>query len=161
MVFWELMPEALQPFGLISYVTWKGYQFGWRPPLMGKASRASLQLHPGKSRNWEKHEKTQYSSHRTTRRADLAVFWGTASAGLLSISSPCLPVGDFSQPSVGTSAFPVAEVRGSPHQLTLSRNSQCSDVVEGKRNPQIAVYLPVTNVPWCDSYNAKTLLLWN
>jgi hypothetical protein len=32
--------------------------------------------------------------------------------------------GDFSQPSVGTSAFRVAVTRGSPHQLTSSRNSR-------------------------------------
>jgi hypothetical protein len=32
--------------------------------------------------------------------------------------------GDFSQPSVGTSAFRVAVLRGSPHQLTSSRKSR-------------------------------------
>jgi hypothetical protein len=59
----------------------------------------------------------------TTSRADLAAFLGTASALLLNINPPRLPVGDFSQPLVGTGAFQVAELRGSPHQLTLSRNS--------------------------------------
>jgi hypothetical protein len=49
---------------------------------------------------------------------------GTASAGLLNISPPRLAVGDFSQPLVGTSAFQVAELRGSRRQLTLSQNSQ-------------------------------------
>jgi hypothetical protein len=39
-------------------------------------------------------------------------------------SPPRLPVGDFSQPLVGPGAFQVAELRGSPHQPTLSRNSQ-------------------------------------
>jgi hypothetical protein len=39
--------------------------------------------------------------------------------------SPRLPVGDFSQPLVGTSAFQGAKLSGSPHQLILSRNSRC------------------------------------
>jgi hypothetical protein len=46
------------------------------------------------------------------------------SAGLLNISPPRLPVGDFSQPVVGTSFFQVAELRDSPNQPTLCRNSQ-------------------------------------
>jgi hypothetical protein len=50
-------------------------------------------------------------------------FSGAAKTGLLIISPPRLHVGVFSQPSVGTSAFQVSELRGSPHQLTLSRNS--------------------------------------
>jgi hypothetical protein len=46
-----------------------------------------------------------------SRCADLAVFLGTASAGLLNVSPPRLPVGDFSQPLVGTAAFHVAKER--------------------------------------------------
>jgi hypothetical protein len=60
---------------------------------------------------------------------------------------PGLP-GDFSRPSVGTGAFRVAVLRGSPHQLILIRTlGQCSDVVGGKWNPRILVNLPVANVP--------------
>jgi hypothetical protein len=53
----------------------------------------------------------------------LACILWTASAGLLNISPPRLTEGDFSQPLVGTGAFQVALIRGSPHQLTLSRNT--------------------------------------
>jgi hypothetical protein len=60
----------------------------------------------------------------TTCCVDLAAFLGAPSKGLLSISLPWLPVGDFSHPLVGKSAFQVAELRGSLHQLTLSLNSQ-------------------------------------
>jgi hypothetical protein len=49
---------------------------------------------------------------------DLAAFLGAASTSMLSISAR-LPVGDFSQPLVGTSAFQVAEQGGSPHQRTF------------------------------------------
>jgi hypothetical protein len=42
----------------------------------------------------------------------LAVFWGIASAGLRSAISPYLRVGNFSQPSVNTIAYLVAEVGG-------------------------------------------------
>jgi hypothetical protein len=90
-----------------------------------------------------------------SRCADLAVFLGTTSAGLLNISLPRLPVGD-----LGTSAFQVAELRGSPDQLTWVE-TQCSDVVGEKWNPQILVNLPVTNVPSCVSRSAKTLGLWH
>lgn len=48
----------------------------------------------------------------------------TASAGLVTISPPRLNVGDFSRPSVGASSFQFAEIRGSPHQLTL-RSFRC------------------------------------
>jgi hypothetical protein len=41
----------------------------------------------------------------------LADSLGAASAGLLSISLPRLPAGDFSQPLAGTSAFQVAELK--------------------------------------------------
>jgi hypothetical protein len=45
--------------------------------------------------------------------------FGSSMTGLLSISPPRLPVRGLSQPSVGISAFQVAELRDSPHQLTL------------------------------------------
>jgi hypothetical protein len=59
----------------------------------------------------------------TNRCVELATFLGAASTGLLSINHPRLVMGAFRQPLVGTSAFQVAKLRGSPHQLTLSRNS--------------------------------------
>jgi hypothetical protein len=46
---------------------------------------------------------------------------GAASTGLLSMYPPWLRLGDFqSSDLVGTSVFQVAEIRGCPHQLTLS-----------------------------------------
>jgi hypothetical protein len=78
------------------------------------------------SYNWGKARKSQSgypTSHRASRCANLAVFWGTASAGLLHVGSPRLP-GGFSQPSVGASDFRVAGLRGSPHHLTSSGNSR-------------------------------------
>jgi hypothetical protein len=55
---------------------------------------------------------------------NLAAILGAASNGLLSISPPWLPTCEFSQPLVGTSAFHVAELRGSLPQLTLSQSLQ-------------------------------------
>jgi hypothetical protein len=70
---------------------------------------------------------------------------------------PVFP-GDFSQPSAGTSAFRVAVLRGSPHQLIrVETIGQCSDVVGEEWNPQILVNLRVTNVPRCVGSNAKAL----
>jgi hypothetical protein len=74
--------------------------------------------------NRGKSRKTSVSvaeSLHTTRCVELTAFWGAALTGTLSISSPRLPVGDFSQLLVGTRDFQVAEVRGSLHQLILSR----------------------------------------
>ena len=57
---------------------------------------------------------------------------------------------------------PSCELRGSPHQLTLSRKSgKVSDVFGNERNSQILVTLPVTYVPRCTSSSAKTLGLKN
>jgi hypothetical protein len=81
---------------------------------------------------------------------------GAASTGLLDINPPWLTVGDLRQPLVGTSAFQVAEIRGSTHQLPLSRNSQCSDVVDEEWNPQILMNWPVTNIARSISHNVKT-----
>jgi hypothetical protein len=94
--------------------------------------------------------------HDSLRR--LGRLLGTASVGLLNISPPRLPVGDFSQPLVGKSASQVTELRGSPHQLTLSRNSQ-SVLSSGRRkvespNPR---EFDCYQVPRCVSRNAKTL----
>jgi hypothetical protein len=74
--------------------------------------------------------------------------------GMLSINPK---VTDVRQPSVGTSAFLVAKVRSSPHQLTLSRNLPLMFWYGREEwNPQILVNLPVTNVPRCVNRNAKT-----
>jgi hypothetical protein len=54
--------------------------------------------------------------------------------------------------------YRVAGLRGPPHQLTSSRNSQgSSDVVGEKWNSEILVNLPVTHVPRGTSSNATTL----
>jgi hypothetical protein len=77
--------------------------------------------------NWGKARKTSFrvaEQLETTCCVDMAAFLGAPSKGLLSISLPWLPVGDFSHPLVGKSVFQVAELRGSLHQLTLSLNSQ-------------------------------------
>jgi hypothetical protein len=47
---------------------------------------------------------------------NLAALLGAVSTGLVSIS-PQLPMGNFSQPLVGTSVFQVAKLRGSLHWL--------------------------------------------
>jgi hypothetical protein len=59
----------------------------------------------------------------TSRCIDLAMFIGAALTGLLNISRRLL-MGDFRQPLVGTSAFQVAELRGSPHRLNSNQSSQ-------------------------------------
>jgi hypothetical protein len=91
----------------------------------------------------------------TNRFVDLTPLSGAASTVLLSIS-PRLKVGDFRQPFIGTSAFHVAELRGSPHQLTFCRSS---DVVGEKLNPQILVNLNFTCIPIYVTRNANTLRL--
>jgi hypothetical protein len=85
-----------------------GNHIGCRPTCLGKACRATFELYPGIClKIQEKQENLTQGSRvaKTSRCADLAVFRGTVSAGLLSICSPRLPVGDFSPPSVGTCVF--------------------------------------------------------
>jgi hypothetical protein len=125
---WGLNPEVIRSLWLIASATWGRNHFSWRHPSLGKVGRARFSIIPWNLLyNWVKARKTSVrvaEELETTRSADLADFLWTASAGLLNISPPRLPVGDFSQPLVSTGAFQVAELRGSPHQLTLSRNSQ-------------------------------------
>jgi hypothetical protein len=89
-------------------------------PLFNYILAFALQLRKG-TENLSKGSRVELD---TTRCVDLATFFGAASTGLLSIGPPQLNVGDFRQPLIGTTVFHVAELRGSPHQLTLSRNSQ-------------------------------------
>jgi hypothetical protein len=65
----------------------------------------------------------------TTRCVWFAAFIVAASTDLLIIRPPLFTARDFRQNLFGTSAFQFAELRGSSHQLTLSRKSHCSDVV--------------------------------
>jgi len=54
------------------------------------------------------------------------------------------------QPSARVNICRIAELRGSPRQLTLSRNSQLGFLVWSakKKNAQILVNMPVTKVPF-------------
>jgi hypothetical protein len=148
MAFWELNPEVLRSLWLMASAT-LGRKF--------LRLKAFMIREGGHLRTEEKHLKSIRVAEclETTCYADLVVFWGTASNGLLSI---CLHVGDFRHHSVGTNAFQAAGVRAYFQQLILSQTSiQCSDVVGEKWNLQILVNLPVANVPRCVSRNAKTL----
>jgi hypothetical protein len=114
-----------------SWRPWRLWQkwnhFGRRPPWLGKAGRTPFELYPDISLQVSKSKQNlsqgwwvfrDYSLHR------LDCLWGTASADLLSISSPRSTVMDLNQPFADTKAFEDCELRGSPYQLTLSRNSQ-------------------------------------
>jgi hypothetical protein len=96
---------------------------------VGKAGIVSFELYTGICLTTEEKDgkplSVQPSGDYPFHRLDLLGVGvvGVAWIGLLIIGSRRLPVGDFSQPSFGTSAFQVAELRSSPHQLILSRNS--------------------------------------
>jgi hypothetical protein len=94
--------------------------------MIGEAGLAPFELYPGIFVTTEEKYGKRHSGKPSSWRQLVAQTWpsfqGSVSDGLLCISSPWLPVGDVSQPLVGTCAFQVAELRGSPHQLTLSRN---------------------------------------
>ena len=81
-----------------------------------------------------------------------------ASTGLLAPVALGLHFERRGQPSARVNICRVAELRVSPPQLTLSRNSQlrlwCG---RWKRNTQILVNLPVTKVPRGTRNKAKTL----
>jgi hypothetical protein len=90
--FWELDPEVLGSISLMSSATWGRVEItsaesphNWVRrvvPLLNYAMAFILQL-----------RKSTESLSQGSRVADFAVFLGTASADLLSISSPRLPVG--------------------------------------------------------------------
>jgi hypothetical protein len=123
MVSWESSPEVALAEGLCKL----GGITSAEGLHDGEAGHAPFQLSPGiRLTTEEKHGKPQSgqpSSHRTTRCANLAVFEGLPRLACWTSVHPSYP-GGFSQPSVGTSASRVAGLRGSPHQLTSSRNSR-------------------------------------
>jgi hypothetical protein len=93
-LFWELNPVLLGSLWLKAFAIWGVESLQLKASVVGEAGRAPFESYPG---IWlttaQKHGKPQSGqpiSHRTTRCADLAVFWGTASAGLLHVSSPRL-----------------------------------------------------------------------
>jgi hypothetical protein len=87
-------------------------------PLLNYALAFALQLR----------KNTENPSHGSRPATGLLVaptwlsFEGLPRLGCWTSAHPGFP-GDFSQPSVGTGAFRVAVLRGSPHQPTSSRNS--------------------------------------
>jgi hypothetical protein len=105
-----------------------GGTFWRRPSWLGLAGRAPFDSYPDichtTKENHERPQSRQTSSQKLLVASTWLPFSGAASTGVLSISPPRLPVGDFSQPLFGTSAFQVTELRGSPHQLSSSQNSQ-------------------------------------
>ena len=66
-------------------------------------------------------------------------------------------LGEPAQRSVSVDIYRAALRGGSPHQLTLSRISQRSDVVGKERGSQIIVYLLMT--PWTHSRRNQTVVL--
>jgi hypothetical protein len=111
---------------------WRSLQFSGggvlqlKDSIIGKGSPARFELYPGICfTTEEKYGKPQSAS----RAAIIMLFAPTwlsfegqprlACCSLLRLRYPWI----FSQPLVGTSAFKVAVLRGSPHQLTSSRNS--------------------------------------
>jgi hypothetical protein len=123
MALWELNTEVLGSLWLMTSATWGGggegitsadclHDWGRRAvPLWNYTVAFTLQLRKI-TENLSQGSRVvgDYSLYRLGR-----LFLWTASAGLLSVSPPRLPVGGFRQPLVGTSAFQVAELRDSPH----------------------------------------------
>jgi hypothetical protein len=132
---WELNPELLGSLWL------RENHFGWRRamPLWNYTLAFALQLR--KSTENLAQGSQVVGLHITPTWPS---FLQTASAGLLSISSPRSPVSDVSQPLVGTSDSQVAELRGSSHQLTLSQSTQsvlwCRQRMESPNTREFACY---------------------
>jgi hypothetical protein len=115
-----LNPEGLGSLRLKASAIWRN-DFGLGPPWLGKT--ALFQLYREISfTTEEKHGKPQSGQPGSVRHES----YGLASSGLSTIGHPRLPVGDFRQYLVGTSAFHVAELKGSRVGCVLS---QCPVVV--------------------------------
>jgi hypothetical protein len=92
----ELDPEVLGSFWLKASATWGGGGSFWlKASVMGRRAVPLFSLCPGIRLTTEekrgKPQSGQPSSPGTARCADLDVFWGTASAGLLDVRSPRSP----------------------------------------------------------------------
>jgi hypothetical protein len=96
------------------------------------------------------------SPYRNTVPLDFAAFLSVASAGQLCIWHPRLTVSELRPPSV-YHCLPSCRNKRISHQPTLSRNSQCSNVVWKERTRPILVNLSLSNKPRCVNRNATTL----
>jgi hypothetical protein len=103
--WWEIIPSSNLSFMKRISVVWLSGSlalkcsdhFGWWPPWLGKAGVPLLNYCPGICLTIERESTKKLSQGtrvaKSTTCADLHVFWGTASAGMLHISSPLLPAG--------------------------------------------------------------------
>jgi hypothetical protein len=85
---------------------------GWPCPFFSYTLAFTLQLRKSTHNLSQGSQLVLHTGHC----ADFAAFFGVTWTGLLSTIPRQLPMGDFSQPFVGTSAFIVAELRGTSHQ---------------------------------------------
>jgi hypothetical protein len=103
-----------------------GDHFGWRPPWRGSGPCPFSHYALAFASQLRKRTENLSQGSRAARVLLVAPTWlsfeGLPRLACWTSDHPGFP-GDFSQPSVGTCAFRVAVLRGSPHQLTLSRNS--------------------------------------
>jgi hypothetical protein len=119
-------------------------------PLLNYTLAFALQL---RKSGWNLSQNNREDCDYSLRRLDRV--FGTASTDWpAEYQSTSVTRGEFQSP-LGTSVFQDAELRTSLHQLTLSRNCQCSRVVGGKRIPQILVNSPVNNLQRCVSRIAE------
>jgi hypothetical protein len=105
----------------------RGDHFGRRPPWVGRRAVPLLNYTLAFALQLRKSTENLSRCSRLATGLLVAPTWLSFEgqprlACCTSVHLGC--TGDFSQPSVGISAFRVAEIRGSPHQLTSSRNSQ-------------------------------------
>jgi hypothetical protein len=104
-----------------------GVAFSWRPPRLGRRAVSFLNYTLASALQQRK------STENLNQGSPVATGLPVAQTWLSFEGLPRLACwtsvhlgfpGDFSQPSVGTSACQVAGLRGSPYQLTSSRNSR-------------------------------------
>jgi hypothetical protein len=151
---WELNTEVFGPSWLKASAIWEG-SLRLKASVMESRAVPLFSLCPGIRLTTEekhgKHQSGQPSSQGTARCADLAVFWGTASAGLLEVRSPRLP--RWLQSALGRHrCLPSCRTKGFLHQLTSSRNSRsmlwCGRRRTESPNPREFTCYQRTKVRW-------------
>jgi hypothetical protein len=110
--------------------------FGWRPPWSGGGPCPLLFIPCHSPYNWGKARKTCQSRLVATALIASPIWLSFEGLPRLACwtSDHTGYQGDFSQPSVGTGAFRVAVLRGSPHQLTSSQNSRSGSTNTWRQN---------------------------
>jgi hypothetical protein len=129
-------------------------RFGWRPPWLGRRALPLLNYILASALELRKSNENFSQGSQEATGLLVAPTWLSCEGQPRLACWKSVELGypvDSSQPSTGTGAFRVAGLRGSPHQLTSSRNSMLSGGQRRTESPNHREYACYQRPKLCQS----------